>query len=139
MKKPVKIVLISIVVLGVAGLSAGLFLFNKKHSDLNKVKPDFKVEASIIQKEFEENEATATSKYLNKIIEVSGQVQSVKQGDGFASSINLKTGSEMSSVICTFSSSDDISGLAVGRDITVRGECSGFLMDVLLNNCVIVK
>jgi hypothetical protein len=47
----------------------------------------------------------------------------------------------MSGVICTFHgiaqpSSNEIKE---GEIITVRGVCSGMLMDVLLNDCVIAK
>ena len=44
----------------------------------------------------------------------------------------------MSSVICTFPKLTDPSKFKTGEEITLRGECSGFLMDVLLNNCSIV-
>ena len=32
-----------------------------------------------------------------------------------------------------------MSQLKAGNEITLRGECSGFLMDVLLNNCALIK
>jgi hypothetical protein len=44
----------------------------------------------------------------------------------------------MSSVICSFQNITDPSKYKTGEEITLRGECSGFLLDVLLKNCSIV-
>jgi exonuclease VII large subunit len=77
-------------------------------------------------------------RYINKIIEVNGTIASVTPADSTHLNISLKTGSDMSSVICTFQNITDPSKYKSGEEITLRGECSGFLMDVLLNNCAIV-
>jgi hypothetical protein len=114
-------------------------MYNKKHTDTAKAKPDFVVTATVLQKEFEDNETAASAKYINKIVEVTGTVVSVKPAENNSVSITLSTGSDMSSVICTFISLADPSGIKAGDQATVRGECSGFLMDVLLNNCALIK
>jgi hypothetical protein len=44
----------------------------------------------------------------------------------------------MSSVISTFGAITEPSKLKAGDKITLRGACSGFLMDVLLNNCAVI-
>ncbi len=139
MKTPVKIAFSVVFLLALGGAIAALYLFNKQHKDLQKVKSDFIITASDLQKEFEENETVAALKYVNKIIEVSGTVASVKTGGEDASNVILKTGSDFSAVICTFPPAADISGLISGNHITIKGECSGFLMDVLLNNCVLIN
>jgi hypothetical protein len=89
-------------------------------------------------KAFENNEANANTLYLNKIIEVTGITESVKPGEDNVISISLKTENPLSAVICTFQKIPDASKLQAGEQVTVRGECSGFLMDILLNNCVII-
>jgi hypothetical protein len=139
MKPYMKIALIVIVVIGFGGAGTGFYLFNKKHQDLLKTRPDFVVSSIDLQKEFETDETAATARYGNKIIEVSGIIGSVKRGEEEILSVSLNTGSDFSSVICTFPSKADTSILTKGSRVTIRGECSGFLMDVLLNNCAIVK
>jgi predicted PurR-regulated permease PerM len=139
MKPFVKIALFVVFFLALAGILAALILFNKQHKDLLKIKPDYIITAVDLQKAFEDNEAAANINYLNKVLEVSGTIESVKIGVENILSLTLETGSDFSAVICTFPAGTDPSEFSSGKPVTLRGECSGFLMDVLLNNCVIIK
>jgi hypothetical protein len=139
MKTYIKIALFAVIFLIIAGAGAGIYLFNKQHKDLGKMKPDFILTASDLQKAFENDEAAATAKYVKKIIEVSGIIESVSPGEGKTLSITLKTESDLSSVICTFQSAGDLPEFKAGDKIVLRGECSGYLTDVLLNNCSSVR
>ncbi len=138
MKTYVKIALFVVFFIALITILAALILYNKKHPDTAKVKPDFIVTATALQKEFEDNEATASVRYINKILEVTGTIISVTPADSTHMNISLKTGSEISSVICTFPGIGDPSKFKTGEEITLHGECSGFLMDVLLNNCSMI-
>jgi hypothetical protein len=139
MKTPVKIALAVVFIVAVGGILAALYLYNLKPKDLQKVKPDFIITSTALQKAFEEDEKGSSAKYINKIIEVSGEIESVKPGEKNTFSITLKTGSDYSSVICTFPVIPETTILKTGNRITLRGECSGFLMDVLLNNCATIE
>lgn len=138
MKPIVKIALFTVFIFAIAAILAGLYFYTEKHPDMAKARADFKITATELEKEFEENEQTASTKYINKILEVSGEVASVNPSENNIMNISLKTGNDMSSVICTLAASGDASKLNSGEKIIIRGVCSGFLMDVLLNNCVIV-
>lgn len=138
MKIYVKIGLFVVLFIAIGGILAALYLYNKKHTDTSKAKPDYVITATALQKEFEENETTASTKYINKLVEVTGTVVSVKPAENNSVSIALSTGSDLSSVICTFISLANPS-IKAGDSVTIRGECSGFLMDVLLNNCALIK
>lgn len=137
MKINLKIVLIALATLVLAGAAAGYYLYNLKPKDLGKVKPDFIVTSTELQSYFEENETAASEKYVNTIVEVSGEVGSIEMGENNTMNISLKTGSDFSSVICTFPSEVKSELIREGSQISVRGQCSGYLMDVLLNNCVL--
>jgi hypothetical protein len=139
MKTYIKVALFAVIFLIIAGAGAGIYLFNKQHKDLQKTRPDFILTASDLQKTFENDEAAATAKYVKKIIEVSGIIESVNPGEGKTLSITLKTESDLSSVICTFQSAGDLPEFKAGDKIVLRGECSGYLTDVLLNNCSTVR
>jgi tRNA_anti-like len=140
MKLYIKIALGFVVFVALAGILAALYMFNLKHTDMAKARPDFKITSTILQKAFEDDETAASKLYINKILEVTGKIASVKPpAENKFISISLVTGSDLSSVICTFPAISDPSKLSVGEEITLRGECSGFLMDVLLNNCAIIQ
>lgn len=139
MKSSVKITLFVVFFIALGGIIIALYMYNKQHKDLRKIKPDFVITATDIQKAFEDNETSAASKYVNKILEVTGIIESVKTGKENILSVIIKTGSDFSSVICTFPLTADTTKLIVGDQVTIKGECSGFLMDVLLNNCVLIK
>jgi hypothetical protein len=137
MKSYIKIALFVVLFIAISAILGGLIMYNKKHKDTSKAKPDFVVTAVSLQKEFEDNEITASARYINKIIEVSGKIGSIVQADSSNLNVSLVTGNDMSSVICTLHSRGFNTDLKPGDKITLRGECSGFLMDVLLNNCAI--
>jgi hypothetical protein len=138
MKPFVKIALFVVVFFAVGAILVALIMFNKKHTDTAKAKPDFVITATVLQKEFEDNETAASARYINKILEVSGTIASIAQADSSNLNVSLKTGNDISSVICTFHNRTDNPRFNQGDEITLRGECSGFLMDVLLNNCAAV-
>lgn len=139
MKPYIKVALFVVFFVALGGILAGLYMFNLKHKDLSKEKPDVVITAADLQKAFENDEKDATAKYVNKIIEVSGVVSTIAKSDSGSISVTLKTGNDLSSVICTFASSSEAASAKEGDELTLRGECSGFLMDVLLNNCAPVK
>ena len=138
MKKSYRFILIAVLFIVIAGIVAALYTFNLKHKDLQKVKPDFVLSAEDLLKEFETDEIAATNKYINKVLEIRGVIQSVNAGENNALTISLKTGSDLSSVICTLQGNPDPSAFKTGEPMTLRGECSGFLMDVLLNKCAVI-
>jgi hypothetical protein len=138
MKLYVKIALFVVLIIAISGTLYSLYLFNLKHPDTAKAKPDFVITSTVLQKEFEDNEKAASVRYINKILEVSGTIISITPADSSHFNISLKTGSDLSSVICTFPAIMDESKFKAGEEITLRGECSGFLMDVLLNNCSMI-
>ncbi len=126
----------------IAGIAYGIFLFNKKHSDLSNVKPAFTLSSTDLYSAFESDEIAATVKYTGKVIEVRGIVARVEYSSADSTlSITLHEDDQFSGVICTFGGIKDGSPVnpAPGDQITIRGECSGMLMDVLMNNCVIME
>lgn len=139
MKTYIKITLGVVMVIALFGIGMGIRLFRMTDKDMVNAKPDYVISAIDLQKAFEDNESAATAKFVNKILEIEGEVVSVKTVENNALNVTIKSSSDMSSVICTFPSSADQSKFSAGSSITVRGECSGFLMDVLMNNCSLVK
>ncbi len=138
MKPYVKIALFVVLFIAIGSILAALILYNKKQPDTSKIKPDFAITATALQKEFEDNEKAASDKYINKIIEVSGTITTVTPADSADTNISLKTGNDMSAVNCAFQKYIDPTNFKAGDLITLRGVCSGFLMDVLLKDCSVI-
>jgi hypothetical protein len=139
MKLSVKIALFVVVFFAITAILVALIFYFKKHTDLSKANPDFVLTATALQKEFEEDETAASAKYINKILELSGEIEYIAREDSNNLNISLKTDNEISSVICTFSAGKGPLDPKSGDEIALRGVCSGYLMDVLLNNCAIVS
>jgi hypothetical protein len=140
MKKKTVILILAIIFL--AGLTAGsygLYMFFKKHDDLSRTKPDFELTAHNLLSEFETDEAAASVRYISKVLEVTGPVETIKIGTDSTITVTLKDPGASTGVICSFQGRD-IGEINVkkGGIATIRGECSGILFDVLLNNCVLV-
>ncbi len=137
--KPFTKFLYLIVILVIAGLIGGIYMYNKPQKDMQKQKADFVLSATDLHKEFTADEPAANEKYIGKTIELTGKITSVNIEEDRVVSIILETSDQMSSVICTFRESMDPKAIDTMKPVTVRGELSGFLMDVLLNNCILIK
>ena len=127
--------------LGLIAVLIGLYMFNKKAPDLSKVKPDYVLSFSELTDEFSMDEGAATAKYVDKVLEVRGPVLSTGAGTDSTFSVTLGEAGQMIGVICTFRQTGGSKppDIKEGTEITVRGVCSGMLMDILLNNCVPVE
>jgi hypothetical protein len=141
-KKSVRIFLVAVIILCLSGVSVGLYLYNKQHKDLTKVKADYVLEAHELVTAFGADENAASAKYINKVIEVTGLVTWAEFGSADSTlSLTLTGYGDNSGVICTFNGITEKSQVSFkdGERLTVRGECSGMLLDVLLNNCAVVS
>jgi len=138
MKPRTKTVLFIVGFLFLAGAAAGFYMFNLKAKDLSKVKPDYVITATDLLKAFEEDEVAAAAMYVGKTVEVTGEIGSVTPGEDNSLNVALKTGSDFSAIICTVPVGAAAGSPDSGTQVSVRGECSGYLMDVLLKNCVII-
>ncbi|WP_114779489.1 OB-fold protein [Botryobacter ruber] len=128
------IALIGILVAGVVGY----LLYNKPHRDIGKASSDFVVDASTLFREFEEDEAAANTKYLDKVIKVRGNVKSAHTDAEGNMMLTLEAGDEMFGVTCTIPEKNLANAATIreGQHLTVKGVCTGKLMDVVLIRCV---
>ncbi len=134
--KVLKIVL----VIAIIGALVGYYMYNKPVSGLENETPAFTMKADELFTSFESDEASANKKYIGKIIQVSGNVQSVNHDEDGKTSYTLQTAGGMFGVICRIDSlNSNVLGVSVGQSISMKGECTGMLMDVVLVRCVNVK
>jgi len=134
MKK--RTVLIIIAGLLVGACVAGVVMWNKPHR--NAASEDaMPVTAVGLFKEYTANETTANAKYLNKNLEVTGQVASLDTNQDGAVAVILQTDDIMSGIMCTMH--DRNVAVKAGETVTIKGFCSGYVSDVKLTDCVLKK
>ena len=135
--KKILIILLGLVILGGIG---GYFLWNKPHQNVAAAKADVSFTSSHLLQAFETDENAANVKYLDKVIKVNGVIKDVENNESGEISVILATDNEMSSVICNFDPAfKDTKQLEIGKKIIIKGLCSGYLMDVVLDRCVIAQ
>jgi hypothetical protein len=118
----------------------GYYNYNRTTSSLENTDPNFALSADDIFSEFEKNEVDANKKFLDKVIEVSGTVQSFNNENLADRNVTLQTESGMFGVICKLDSTYDAQyKIAVGEKIKIKGVCTGMLMDVVLIRCIPTK
>lgn len=133
------IVLIAIVIVAAIGLS----MFFKPHANVNKMEPDFKVEAAELIDEFQREEEAATTKYREKVLEISGTLASKNQLPNGTTLLMLED--EMQGISCQIDSAwatanqAVIESLEAGSPVTVKGVCKGYLMEIKVSPAVVVN
>jgi hypothetical protein len=109
--------------------------YNEGPRDLSTTSADKIMTASDLLSAFQEDEAKANADYLDKIISIEGLISSIDVGD--PSAITLETGDMMSAVVCEMAEAEIPRNLKEGTSVTIKGQCTGFLSDVILVKCVI--
>ncbi len=123
------------------GVGFGYYMWNKPHMDMSAAEAAVTVSAGDLIKAFQADEKAANTTYVGKIVAVSGTVTEFTKSDSSAYVI-LDTGDMMAAIKCNMDPLSDEGKNAVftvGQAIKVKGECSGYLSDVILERCVPTK
>jgi len=129
-------------VLCIAGI-IGYKMWNKPFPTLSS-KDAIKVSASQLFTDFSTNEKAAQQKYVpekldSKTLEVSGEIKDTGQNADGEKFYILNGGDEMFGVKCIMDKGNEISDAKPGKQVVIRGFCTGYNMDVILNRCQQVK
>ncbi len=141
MNRTVKIILLVGLAAAVIGGGYGLYLWNKPHLNVERATPAFVLTAEKLMLDFQDDENNAHTQYAGRVLQVSGVIAEIKPHEDHRMEIILETGDLMSRVSCTMQEKrDDLleRNLSKGDEITLKGLCSGILMDIVLERCVIV-
>lgn len=98
----------------------------------------FKMEAASLYNEFVATEKNANRKYIGKIIEVSGTVSEIEKDKQGATVVYLSTGDSFYSILCTLEKGTK-SIPKINEKTTIKGHCTGYLQDVVLNKCIVIN
>ena len=115
--------------------------FYRKPAELNNLEPFEHLTASDLCTLYSNYEDSANKKYLGKIIEVSGCVIEVENQQDTLLSIFFGDTLQTARVSCLMDKNSISAAKKVVRGdlIKIKGICTGYLMDVELNRCVLVK
>lgn len=129
-------------VLFVVAVGIGLYIYNKPHQNIARATPAHTVTANELVADYTGDENAANDKYLGKVIQVTGEIGEIIPGDNETTQILLYTEDPLTSVSCNLEMPrQEVLAMepASGQTITVKGKCTGVLMDVVLERCVIVS
>ncbi len=115
----------------------GVYLYNKPVGNLENIEAKYNITSEELLAVFEENETQANKKYIGKVILVKGIVNDISNSGKIT--INLATKNPMSDVSCNFDSKIKQleKEINVGDEVTIKGECTGYLMGVVLEKCIL--
>lgn len=136
MKPIIKYGLWAVLAVIVIGGYIGYKMWNKPHRAVATAEADVKLEATDLYTQFTTDEATANSKYLDKIVQVCGTVSQVSSENNVVS-IQLDAGDPLGGVLCELDplSEHKRTDFKPGEKVCFKGICSGYLSDVVLNRC----
>ena len=137
------VLLIAILVILAVGAVVGYKMWNKPFKDPLEGNA-IKVTAIQLFNDFSSDEAAAQKKYVpeklgDKKVEVTGKITDLGKNDDGEIFYTLKTSDEMFGVKCIMDKEEEIANAKAGDNITVRGFCDGYNMDVIVNRCKPVK
>jgi hypothetical protein len=117
----------------------GIYTLYKPHRNVEGEDAVATLTAINMYQEFSKNEGEANQKWVGKVVEVTGRISSVTDAGKYVS-LNLAATAD-GGVNCSLLKSDlpSENKFNKGDSVTVKGKCTGFLMDVNLVDCIIKK
>ena len=136
MKRALQIILILVLIGGIIGY----VVYNKPHENIEKSTADIKMSAIELFSDYETDETAANTKYLDKLIEVTGTIMSANQSEDGVVNVLLESGG-MFGVKCSLDelTEHERTEFSVGETVTFKGKCTGSVGDVVLVRCVEVR
>lgn len=120
------------------------YLLNKPHRTAEDEKPVAVLTADELFNQFNNEPDSSNTKYLEKVIQVTGTVNSIKTVENNGKTENkiaLATPDEMgiAEISVILKEGEKTEGIQEGTTIVLKGICNGFNTDVELRQAVIVK
>jgi hypothetical protein len=130
------------ILLLIVGLCVGVYIYkeyNRKPASLDNLPAAVNVNADTLINQFTTNEAEANKKYLGKVISVKGFIKEINNQQDTLLTIVLGDTLLTSGVSCLMDSGYIKSKkiFTPGASVIIKGICTGYLMDVELNRCVV--
>lgn len=112
-----------------------VFYWNKPQQNIKNAKA-ISIQATELFNEYSTAERTTNDKYIDKIIEVSGEVVLVSKNNEGKQVILLKTNDPMFGINCTM---EEVANVKEGDLVKIKGICTGYLTDVVVIRCIKIE
>lgn len=132
-KKTLKIAGLLCLLVLVAGAAIVYIIYHQPQRSVAK-EAAVVINAGQLAAEYEQDEATANKKFLGNALQVSGTVSEVSVNQQNKPVVIL-AGTNMSGVQCSLL--NDVAGIKKGDAVTIKGFCSGYLTDVVMDRCIV--
>lgn len=115
--------------------------FARKSADLTKSDAVERIAASDLYALYSNYEDSANKKYLGKVIEITGSVVEIENQQDTLLTIFCGDTLQTGRISCLIEKKETTAAkkILLGDVVKLKGICTGYLMDVELNRCVIVK
>jgi tRNA_anti-like len=114
--------------------------YNRKPENLSNIKPQVIVSVDSIIAAYETDEAKANVQFLGKTILVNGIIVEMNnQQDTLLNVIMGNNGLHNVSCLLDNAQLENFKKYSVGKPVSIKGICTGFLADVEFNRCIIVS
>lgn len=140
MNKSIKFLLIALLSLAIIGMISYFSFMNAPKASSKGKKIELSIPATELFQAFEQDEAASNEKYMSKIIAVTGILQEMEEDRNGAPVLFLQTGEDFAGILCTLESSqkEKAAVLKMGDPVTVKGVCTGMLMEVVINKGILI-
>lgn len=115
----------------------GYYSYQKPHKDASGIAPSANVTAEELYKAYALNEDEANKKFLGKVISIQGIINVIQHDSGSVNILLNAGNNSPGSVNCSFPNLKLLKTLQANDHITIKGRCTGFLLDVNVVDCVI--
>lgn len=125
----------------IAIVGGGMFAWNEYNrgvgsADSMPVKES--VSAADLFLAFNTDEQAATAKFVGvneQVVQVSGTIRSLEPASTDKVNVTLETGDAMAGVVCEFNKADVPVEWKAGDQVSVKGICTGMLLDIVFIRC----
>ena len=138
MKAWLKFTLGFIVIVVIAGAGFAWWVYHKPHRDINN-EIAVTVEATALLDAFKQNEKTASAKYNDKVLELSGIVKEASKNEAGNWVVNIENTTQTGSITVAFSPLQD--AIQPFDSIAYKGICAGYFPEdnsVVINEAVLL-
>jgi len=133
--------IIPLVIIIIGGIGTMSYVFRSPENSVKNESAIYSLSSDDLYTAFNDNEATANEKYLGKIIDVTGEVTEIQKTNNGQLILLLSCNSPLGGVRCTFETQQEklLQKVTKGTKHSIKGKCSGFLAEVVLDNCCLLN
>ena len=137
MRKKRTILWLSLLLLVLVGASWGWYLYDKPHRSAAGVSPDLTIAADSLYHQYQRDERSSDQRFMGKVLKVSGHLAEIQRSGNTEIWILAGEAGAPGGINCQLFAGTTVDHEPKPGDaVTVKGRCTGFLMDVNLTDCV---